>query len=148
MASKKAFQVHIESTVKFIILQKSVLKLIRRILSDEDFEHRGSLSLVFVDDTHIQNLNRNYLDHDYPTDVIAFPLDDESDDLWGEIYISVERAKEQAETYREPFRREITRLIIHGVLHLMGYSDQNAASKKKMKAKEEQYLTKYGSILI
>ena len=148
MVSKKAFQVQIESTVKFVILEKSVLKLIRRIFSDEGFEHRGSLSLVFVDDAHIHNLNRRYLNHDYPTDVLAFPLDDESDDLWGEIYISVERAREQAQIYREPFRREVSRLIIHGVLHLMGFDDQDDVSRKKMKMKEEHYLAKYGNILI
>ncbi|NQT25515.1 rRNA maturation RNase YbeY [candidate division KSB1 bacterium] len=148
MVSKKAFQVQVESTTKFVVLEKAVLKLIRRIFSDEAYEQKGSLSLIFVDDEHIQNLNRNYLNHDYPTDVIAFPLDDESDDLWGEVYISVDRAKEQAAFYRESFRREITRLIIHGVLHLMGYDDQDLAQKKKMKAKEENYLSKYSDILI
>lgn len=148
MANKKAFQVHIESTVKFVVLQKAVQKLVRRIFSEEDFNHPGALSLVFVDDEHIQNLNRNYLNHDYPTDVIAFPLEDESDDLWGEIYISVDRAREQATQYREPFRREITRLIIHGVLHLMGYEDQNPVQQKKMKALEETYLSKYDDIVI
>jgi probable rRNA maturation factor len=148
MASKKSFRIHIESTVKFVVLEKSVLKLVRRIFTDENFEQRGSLSLVFVDDEHIQTLNRNYLNHDYPTDVLAFPLEDESDDLWGEIYISVDRAREQAAAYREPFRKEIARLIIHGVLHLMGYRDHDEIRKKKMKALEEYYLSKYDDIVI
>lgn len=146
--SKKRFQVLIESTVNFVVLEKPVSKLIRRIFSDEDFDIQGSLSLVFVDDEHIRQLNRNYLKHDYPTDVIAFPLEDESDDLWGEIYISVDRAREQAAQYREPFRREVARLIIHGMLHLIGYEDLDPAQARKMKAVEEHYLSKYGDIVL
>lgn len=146
MADKKSFQVQIESTVKLIIPEKPILKLVRHIFTDENFEQKGALSIVLVDDAYIQTLNRNYLNHDYPTDVLAFPLDDESDALWGEIYISVDRARQQAAAYRQPLRREIARLIIHGVLHLMGYQDHDDRQMKKMKTRQERYLSKYENI--
>jgi probable rRNA maturation factor len=108
------------------------------ILKGEKSCPQGSLSIILVDDVTIQDLNRRFLDKDRPTDVMAFPLDD--DEVWGEIYIGFERARNQADTYHVSFQKELARLIIHGVLHLTGYSDSNTRQSKIMTNKEDGYL--------
>ena len=75
-----------------------------------------------------------------PTDVLAFPLDDKDDDVWGEIYISEEQARSQALTYGVPLEEELSRLVIHGLLHLLGFKDGDLHSKKQMTEREDVYL--------
>ena len=79
------------------------------------------MGVIFVDHEKSQTINRQFLAHDYPTDVIAFEYDDEEDDKWGEIYINVKKAREQAIEYGVSYENELARLIIHGLLHLSGH---------------------------
>ena len=74
------------------------------------------------------------------TDVIAFPMNDNENGIEGDIYISLPTAKENAEKYEEPYKKEVTRLVIHGVLHLLGYDDKTKKEKKVMSNLEEYYL--------
>jgi probable rRNA maturation factor len=115
-------------------------KLGRSVLRKELWKGDGIFSIVLVNDSEIRNLNTRFLGKEYPTDVIAFPLDDEGDEIWGEIYVSVDRAREQAVDYNVTFQEELARLIIHGILHLLGYKDHAKSDRKKMKQKEDYYI--------
>ncbi len=111
------------------------------VLLGENWKGTGTLSIVLGDDTMLKELNRRFLKRDRPTDVIAFPLGDGGEEeVWGEVYVNIERAREQALIYHVSFNEELARLIIHGVLHLLGYDDRNESSKKEMRAKEDYYL--------
>lgn len=107
-----------------------------RTISDLDF--------VFCSDTFLLNINKQFLKHDYLTDIITFDLADqtkEKEPIQGEIYISVDRVKENALELGIPFKVEISRVIIHGVLHLLGYRDKTKAEKVEMREKEEACLS-------
>ena len=111
------------------------------VFEEEGHVFQGTLSIVLVNDSTIQNLNRRFLQKNNPTDVIAFPLHDGDDDVWGEIYISTDRAKEQAEFYKVSFETELMRLVIHGTLHLIGYDDADEKSSGKMKEREDYLIS-------
>jgi rRNA maturation RNase YbeY len=117
-----------------------VRRVAKCVLQEEGIRTRGTLSVVIVNDDEICRLNAAYLNHDGPTDVIAFPLDDDDDDVWGEVYVSLDRTKDQALEYGVPFETELARLIVHGILHLSGYNDQDAPSRKLMHERENDYL--------
>jgi rRNA maturation RNase YbeY len=101
---------------------------------------RGEVTVILVDDEELLRMNREHLRHDYYTDVITFPL--EEDPLEGEIYISVDRAREQASEYGVGLYDEIERLAIHGALHLAGYDDADESSRAEMRRLEDRYLSK------
>lgn len=105
-------------------------------LERKEIEH---IDFVFCDDAFLLDLNKKFLHHQTLTDIITF---DESTKhrLMAEIYISVERVKENAATYEVSFAEELRRVMIHGLLHCMGYGDKSEKEKKKMRKKEEEYL--------
>jgi len=99
------------------------------------------VSLIFVSDEFLSDFKKKYFQKDHFTDVIAFRLN-EYDEFFieGEIYISLQRAKENAKTYNEPYAKEVSRLIIHGCLHLIGFEDKSKAGMELMKQMEEDLL--------
>lgn len=99
-----------------------------------------SLDYIFCDDDYLLRINRDFLNHDYLTDIISFNLGQEGRPVVGEIYISVERVKENAKEFAQGFLREMHRVVIHGALHLSGYGDGSPSETKTMRAKEEYYL--------
>ena len=98
-----------------------------------------ALAVICTHSRFIRKINREFLKHDYVTDVIAFPLGDEGG-VEGEIYINLDAAKKQAREYGVTFTQEARRLLIHGALHLLGYEDATKNEKKKMSMREEIYL--------
>ena len=100
----------------------------------------NELHFVFCDDNYLINKNQQYLNHDTYTDIITFDYT-ENEGLCGDIFISVERVKENAITFAVPFDEEIRRVMVHGVLHLIGYNDKSDKEKEMMTKKENQYLT-------
>jgi probable rRNA maturation factor len=98
-----------------------------------------SLSVVFVGSRFIRRINRRFLNHDEVTDVIAFPFHDGMG-VDGEVYVNLDRAKSQARAYRVSFGNEARRLLIHGTLHLIGYSDATARGKARMREREDYFL--------
>lgn len=100
----------------------------------------GDLSFVFTSDEHLIEINRKYLDHDTFTDVITFDYS-EGDIVSGEIYISIERIRENAIHFSQGELDELHRVMIHGVLHLCGYGDKGADQKAQMTRKEDYYLS-------
>jgi len=103
-----------------------------------------SLSIIFVDDEYLKNLHEKYLNDETYTDVMTFDLG-KPGKIEGEIYISLERAREQAQEFGVYYTLEIARLIIHGILHLSGLNDATPAEQRVMKEKEEFYLNKYAN---
>jgi len=103
----------------------------------------GDITIIFGKDKLLSQLKNKYFGQDQLTDVIAFRYDDESyEKLEGEIYISLQRAKENASDFNEPLQKEIARLIIHGSLHLIGFDDNTKKSKREMTNMEEIFLKK------
>lgn len=132
--------IHIETIHPGINVNTDTLNRIGdRVLNDAD-RSNWLLSVTFVDDRYIQKLNKTYLNRDYPTDVLAFPIDEitspdnEQEQILGDIYISLDRAKEQSIEYQVSFNEEVTRLLLHGIFHLLG------DDHKEMTPKVERYL--------
>jgi rRNA maturation RNase YbeY len=99
----------------------------------------GVITVIFVDSATLLQMNRDFLSHDYHTDVITFPLEERP--LEGEIYIDLDTAAAQAKEYGAPFYEETRRLVIHGTLHLLGYDDATSAQRAAMTRLEERFLS-------
>lgn len=99
---------------------------------------RGEISFALVDNNEIQKLNKKYRQIDKPTDVLSFIMDDE---IWGDIVISTDRVLDQAEEYGHSISRELGFLVVHGILHLLGYDHQTAGERAEMRQKEERVLS-------
>jgi|SRR5690606_31924576 len=99
----------------------------------------GEINYIFCDDAYLLKINQDFLQHDYYTDVIGFQYS-ESGPLIGDIYISVERIQENADTNQVSFENELARVMIHGILHFMGYKDKTPEDAEKMRAGENKYL--------
>jgi probable rRNA maturation factor len=105
----------------------------------------NELQYIFCSDAYLLEINRQYLNHDYYTDIITFDLSEKGQAINAEIYISVDRVRENAREFGSSFRKEMQRVIFHGALHLCGYKDKTASQEKKMRQMEEKYLKLYGA---
>lgn len=99
------------------------------------------INYVFCSDSYLLSLNKGFLKHNTLTDIITFDNAEDDTSLEGEIYISIERVKENAINYNNSFLDELNRVMIHGVLHLLGYKDKKTAEKAQMRKKEEACLS-------
>lgn len=102
-----------------------------------------SLNYVFCSDKYLLEINKQYLKHNYYTDIISFDLSEEPGKLIGEVYISVDRVKDNAKTHGVTLKEELLRVIFHGALHFCGYKDKKPADAKKMRQMEDLWLTAY-----
>jgi len=118
------------------LLCKSIIK---KILTHYKYMSYD-INVIFTSDIHLSNLKKEFFSKDQWTDVIAFPLQRDSKFIEGEIYISIPTAKKNANVFKEPYKKELGRLIIHGSLHLLGIEDKSAEQKKKMTTLEEKFL--------
>ncbi len=100
----------------------------------------GNINFIFCDDEYLLDINKTYLAHDFYTDIITFDQSELPNKIEGEIYISVERVKDNAQEINENFELELKRVIIHGILHLIGFKDKSQKEKKKMRALENKML--------
>lgn len=103
----------------------------------------SELNYIFCSDDYLLEINRTYLDHDYYTDIITFDNSDHSGILEGDIFISIDRVGENSSIHQTSFQAELLRVIIHGLLHLLGYDDHNEKSKITMRKMEDKYLDLY-----
>ena len=117
---------------------KALSHWISEIILHENHE-LGDLTYVFCDDDYLHKLNLQFLNHDTLTDIISFD-NSLGKQIHGEIYISVERVKENAHTYQVAFLEELHRVIIHGVLHFCGYKDKTKKQQETMSCKENEAL--------
>jgi probable rRNA maturation factor len=130
--------------VSFSLPNRNKLKLfIPNIFRLEATKPLGSLNYVFCTDEYLLNVNREFLQHDYYTDIITFDLSDPGGPIAGEIYISIDRVRDNAKINKIKIYEELHRVIFHGALHLCGYRDKKSSDIKQMRAKEEYYLDRY-----
>ena len=113
---------------------------ISKTISEENCKE-GEINYIFCSDDYLLKLNLDFLKHDTLTDIISFDYS-VGKELHGDIYISVERVKENAKDFNETFTDEIARVIIHGVLHFCGYKDKTNDEEQLMRSKENYYLSK------
>jgi len=104
----------------------------------------GEINLIFCTDPFLRKMNKAYLKHDYNTDIITFPEMEENDKITGEIFISIDRVKINAGRFKVSFRDELHRVIIHGILHLLGYDDGTPKEKEEMTKMENEWLMRRG----
>lgn len=117
-------------------------RAIRRVIGfvlKKELVRDGKISVVLVGDRLIRKINTAYLGHNVPTDVITFPIE-QNPVLEAEIYINVRQARRQAREYGVTIVNELTRLVIHGVLHAVGYDDRRTKERKKMFELQERYV--------
>jgi len=120
------------------VRREGVVRTIRRVAAGEGYRS-VTISVVFIDGRTCARINRRYLGHRGSTDVISFPLG-EGREIEGEIYVNLDRTKRQAKSYGVTEADEITRLVVHGALHLLGYDDRTLRSQRQMKAREDAYV--------
>ena len=133
----------------FDIKQKNKIKSwLKNVASGYGFS-AGDLNYVFCDDEYLLQMNRQYLGHDYYTDIITFDSREDacSKRLDGDIFISVDTVRANGEEYGEGFEREIMRVIAHGLLHLIGFDDHTASQQKKMREAEDTALAQWDTIM-
>ena len=118
------------------IIENNLKSLCREVLISEGFE-RYSLSIIFVDDEKLKKMKKKYFNQDLYTDVIAFNLSDDKSKLDGEIYISFDAIKINSELYKTNINNELQRIVVHGILHLMGYEDNTKDKKEEMTKTED-----------
>ena len=128
---------HKEDVALVLKNSASVKRWIRQVIEDCR-KKTGSVNFIFCSDNYLLEINRKYLSHDYFTDVITFDLSDNSEKISGDIYISIERVKGNAK--KKSFEDELHRVMIHGVLHLLGFSDKTPGKQKQMRAMENNCL--------
>lgn len=134
----------------FDIKQKNKIKSwLKNVASGYGFS-AGELNYVFCDDEYLLQMNRQYLGHDYYTDIITFDSRENalSKRLDGDIFISVDTVRANGEEYGEGFEREMMRVIAHGLLHLIGFDDHTAAQQKKMREAENIALAQWDTIMM
>ena len=117
-------------------------KFIESIFKKEKKKIQG-LNYVFCTDEELLKINRQYLNHDYYTDIVSFELSKKDEPAEGDIYISIDRIRDNALSLGEPLYKELHRVIFHGALHLCGYKDKTRSQSLEMRNKEEEYLSRY-----
>ncbi len=125
-----------------VVLPKFKKRLISKWISvviDLEGKIVGDVSFIFCSDNYLLDVNKKYLDHDYFTDIITFDYV-EGRKISGDIFISIDRVKENAQIYLTTFQNELYRILIHGILHLLGYKDKEQDDKVLMTEKENYYL--------
>ena len=127
-----------EETDEFDVSGLNVEKNIETVLSNEN-RTLGEINYIFCSDEYLLNINKQYLNHDYYTDVISFDYS-EDNIISGDIFISVDTVKDNAKEYDVEFEKELARVMVHGVLHFIGYKDKTDEDAKQMRQKENQYL--------
>jgi len=131
----------IASPQELVPLPFAQLREVSRMVLEGEGVKEAKISLAFVDNTTIHRINKQFLDHDEPTDVITFPLSGEgAKKLEGELVIGVEVAIEQAKDRGHPVDTELSLYVIHGLLHLCGYDDRTKKDAAEMRVKEREYL--------
>jgi|TARA_B100000401_G_scaffold365701_1_gene263809 metalloprotein, YbeY/UPF0054 family len=135
--------VQIEIDQKLVKLkEKSIIKLVSVVMKSEDIK-TAEILLIFTTDNVLMELKKEYFNQEHFTDVIAFRLNDYNENkVEGEIYISVPQVSNNAKQYNQAFNKELSRIIIHGSLHLLNYKDKTPQEKIMMTKKEDYFLNK------
>jgi probable rRNA maturation factor len=119
---------------------------IEQLFKKEKRALRG-LQYIFCSDSYLLSINKQFLNHDFYTDIITFDLS-EGEEISAEVYISLDRVKENASFLKLAFKQELHRVMFHGVLHLCGYKDKSAKDLKLIRQKEDYYLRKFNEFIM
>ncbi len=140
-------QIFNTSGIEIPIIESDAIFILEQIQSDQNCTYE-TVELVYVDEGEINRINKEYLDHDYVTDIITFRLDDavENSAIEGTIYCCAQRISEQASEFNQTMKDEFLRVMIHGLIHLLGYNDQTEEEKKEMTRLEDHFLNVYHKI--
>jgi rRNA maturation RNase YbeY len=127
-------------SISYTVARKGTLR--KWILSTVEMEGKvaGDMNFILCNEEYLSELNYRYLKHKTLTDILTFPFDDDRGWVCGDIYISQPRVKENAEKFKVRMEDELHRVMIHGVLHLLGYHDSSKTEKAEMRKKEDYYL--------
>ena len=129
---------------KSVTLQnRRALKDFLRLIPSREKTSINQLNIIFCSDNYLLRINKEYLNHNYFTDVITFELKDYNKQITGEVYISVDSIKKNANLFNTSVLNELHRVIFHGVLHLCGYKDKTPKDSLLMKSMEDKYLKLY-----
>ena len=121
------------------IIEENIKPWIEKIIITEE-KRLGEINYIFCDDEYLLKINQDYLQHDYYTDIITFD-NVRGKTISGEIFVSLQRIKDNASLISKNYEEEKKRVIAHGILHLCGYKDKTEEEQKKMRAKEDFYLS-------
>ena len=141
MSSKSKVRFFFEEK-NFSLENRAQLKTFIESLFKKEKKKFSSINYIFCSDKRLLELNRQFLNHDFYTDIITFDLS-ELDSTPAEIYISIDRVRDNAKSLNTSFKSELHRVVFHGALHLCGYKDKTRAEQRQMRQKEEFYLFKY-----
>ena len=126
----------------FSLSNRTKLKEFIEFIFRKEKKKLNSVNYIFCTDKKLLEINRQFLHHDYYTDIITFELSD-NDSIQAEIYISIDRVRDNAKAVSTSFKSELHRVIFHGALHLCGYKDKKKAEVEIMRKKEDSYLALY-----
>jgi probable rRNA maturation factor len=122
--------------------RKGFKKAIEKVFVLEKYK-LSAVSYIFCSDAYLVQLNNQYLKHNFYTDILTFLISTVNEPIVSEIYISIDRVKENAKHFDIPYQNELLRVMIHGALHLCGYDDQTIMAKEQMQQKEDFYIKLY-----
>jgi probable rRNA maturation factor len=141
--SKVTPVVRLHFLVKFSLASREELKAFMLSIFRKEKKALESLNIVFCDDDHLLDLNRQFLKHDYYTDILSFRLSPPGKPLVGDIYISIDRVRDNAKNLNASFKMELQRVVFHGILHFCGYKDKSAKDIRLMRNTEDKLLRAY-----
>ncbi|MDR0604583.1 MAG: rRNA maturation RNase YbeY [Bacteroidales bacterium] len=128
--------------VNYVLISKRKIRSWLLSVIEQEQKELGTVSYIFCSDSYLLAMNKQYLNASYFTDVITFDYT-EGRFISGDVFISVDRVKENAKLYQQKYFQEMLRVILHGVLHLCGYKDKSEQEVKQMREKEDYYLQKF-----
>ncbi len=129
--------------ISFILKDKIRIRKWLNVVISEEKKRPWYINFIFCSDDYLFELNRTYLKQETFTDILTFPYQDDKNIISGDIFISINRVKENANDFNQDFDNELLRVMVHGILHLVGYSDYGTKEKKIMTKREDYYLKKF-----
>jgi rRNA maturation RNase YbeY len=136
---------YFQEDIRFELKQKMLNNRWLKMVAGSEMRRLGAINIIFCSDNYILDVNMKYLQHDYFTDIITFDYC-EKDVLSGDLFISIDSVRENAQFYGTEFADELNRVMVHGVLHLIGYDDHSDADIAVMRQKENYYLEMRASL--
>ena len=130
---------YFQEDIRFDLKQKMQNNRWLKMVAGSEMRRIGAVNIIFCSDNYILDVNMRYLQHDYFTDIITFDYC-EKDILSGDLFIRIDSVRENALFYGVPFADELDRVMVHGLLHLIGYDDHTEEQIREMRAKEDYYL--------
>ncbi len=136
---------YFQEDIRFELKQKLLNNRWLKMVAGSEMRRLGAINIIFCSDNYILDVNMKYLQHDYFTDIITFDYC-EKDVLSGDLFISIDSVRENAQFYGTEFADELNRVMVHGLLHLIGYDDHSEADIAEMRQKENYYLEMRASL--